>query len=85
MIDDIPYIIVDNRKILPIERSEQPGSASVGRHQREAHAFGVVDRVTISWAGREKARQQTAHAASDPSALGERPRQPPPARPLLTY
>ena len=31
MIDDTPYIIVDNQKISPIERSPRPGSATAGQ------------------------------------------------------
>jgi len=83
MIDDTPYIIVDNRKIPPIERSARPDSASAGRPRREERTFGVVDRVTISRAAREKARQQTAEA--DPPALEDLSKKPPPTRPLLTY
>ena len=31
MIDDIPYIIVDNRKIAPLHRVATPGSVSAER------------------------------------------------------
>jgi hypothetical protein len=85
MIDNTPYIIVDNLKIPPIERSARPDLTSVGRPKREEQTFGVVDRVTISRAAREKARQQTAHAEADPPTLADLSKKPPPTRSLLTY
>lgn len=57
MIDKTPYIIVDNRKIAPIERSPRPDSATDGPKDREGQTFGVVDRVTISSEAREKSMQ----------------------------
>lgn len=58
MIDDTPYIIVDNRKIQPISRSPRPDSATDKTRQNQEQNFGVVDRVTISREGLEKSRQQ---------------------------
>ena len=60
MIDNTPYIIVDNQRISPIERSQQPNSTTADRHAREEQTFGVIDRVTISNEARERSRQQPA-------------------------
>ena len=57
MIDDTPYIIVDNRKIAPLYRVTTPGSVSAERPNRKDQPFGVVDRVTISREAIEKCRQ----------------------------
>ncbi len=57
MIDDTPYIIVDNRKIAPLNRVTTPGSVSAEKQNREDPPFGVVDRVTISSEAIEKCRQ----------------------------
>lgn len=69
MIDDTPYIIVDNQKIAPIERSPRVKLKAQGRTQREVHPFGVVDRVTISSEAREKTRHYQTHAEASPQAL----------------
>jgi len=57
MIDNTPYIIVDNRKITPLRRVTTPGSVSAERPNRKDQPFGVVDRVTISGEAMEKCRQ----------------------------
>ena len=57
MIDNTPYIIVDNRKIAPLRRSSNPDPASAERPNRMDQPFGVVDRVTISGEAMEKCRQ----------------------------
>ena len=67
MINDTPYIIVDNQKIPPIGRSPGPDSATQDRTTQEEQSFGVVDRVTISREAREKARHDQAHAEADPA------------------
>lgn len=86
MIDDAPYIIVDNRKISPIQRSPRPNSATADRKGREEQTFGVVDRVTISREAREKAKYQTAHSEADPPAIEDLSKQPPTTHNLLlTY
>lgn len=86
MIDDIPYIIVDNQRISPIERSQRPDSATGDRTSREEQPFGVVDRVTISREAREKARQYQAHSEADPLAPENLSKKPPTTTmPLLTY
>jgi hypothetical protein len=58
MIDDTPYIIVDNQRIQPISRTPRSNPAGGEPQDRQDQNFGVVDRVTISREGREKARQQ---------------------------
>jgi len=86
MIDDTPYIIVDNRKISPIERSPRPDSGRADHPRREEQTFGVVDRVTISREAREKARLQPARTGAEPPALEALAKQPPINNsPLLTY
>lgn len=67
MIDNTPYIIVDNRKITPIERPAQSNSATAGRHPREEQTFGVIDRVTISSEALERSRQRHAQADAVPA------------------
>ena len=57
MIDDTPYIIVDNHKIAPIWRAAKPDSAPDEQPDRMDLPFGVVDRVTISGEAMEKFRQ----------------------------
>jgi hypothetical protein len=56
MIDDRPYIIVDNRKIAPIQPSPRVGRPAGDRKKSDEHPFGVVDRVTISNEARERLR-----------------------------
>ena len=85
MIDNTPYIIVDNQKISPIERSARPHSPTAERKGREEQAFGVVDRVTISREAREKAKYQTAHPEADPPAIEDLSIKQPTHSPLLTY
>lgn len=86
MIDDTPYIIVDNQKIPPIGRSPRPNSAAEDRAWREEQPFGVVDRVTISRQAREIARQHQGHGEADPQALNDLPPKPKTLTiPLLTY
>lgn len=57
MIENTPYIIVDNQKIEPISRSPRPDSATDETRQKQEQNFGVVDRVTLSREGLEKSRQ----------------------------
>jgi hypothetical protein len=92
MIDDTPYIIVDNQKIAPIERSPRVKLKAQDRTQREEQPFGIVDRVTISSEAREIARHLQAHAEASPQALTNpqaiRDLSPKPGTvniPLLTY
>jgi hypothetical protein len=69
MIDNIPYITVDNRKIAPLYRVSKPYSASDGTPGRDDRPFGVVDRITISGEAMEKYRQLQAQVEADPPAL----------------
>ena len=85
MIDDKLYIIVDNRKISPVERSPQPDSATADRPRREEHTFGIVDRVTISREARERSMRPPPLTETGPPALGDLPKKPPAPRSLLTY
>lgn len=86
MIDNTPYIIVDNRKISPIERSARPHSATAEQKGREELTFGVVDRVTISREAREKAKHQPGHSETGPAAIEDLSKQPPPTNnSLLSY
>lgn len=55
--DNKPYIIVDDQRIYPIERSSEPRPARRDQNRNAGPPFGVVDRVTISAAGRERCRQ----------------------------
>lgn len=57
MNDEPPTIIVDNRKLAPISRIARGSSASRNRSDEKSAPFGVVDRVTISKAAREKYRE----------------------------
>jgi hypothetical protein len=86
MIEKIPYIIVDNRKILPIKRMAHTHPANGDRRGRREQPFGVVDRVTLSAEGREKSRNQTTHPhiASASAQVPLKKRQPAAAA-LLTY
>jgi hypothetical protein len=83
MIDKTPYIIVDNRKIAPIERSSRPDSAAVDHKGQEEQTFGVVDRVTLSSEAREKYRQHAIE--TDPPALEDPSLKPATSRPRLTH
>jgi hypothetical protein len=83
MIDKTPYIIVDNRKISPIQQSPRPDSATADRPRRGEETFGVVDRVTISREAREKSMQPPTEA--NPPALENPSKEPPTTHPRLTY
>ncbi len=85
MIDDTPYIIVDNQRLSPIERSSRSNRETVDRAGGEELTFGVVDRVTISSAAREKARQLQFQSDAAPPALENLALRQPPTRPLLSY
>lgn len=85
MIDKTPYIIVDNRKISPIERSPQSTAATGDRHAREGQTFGVVDRVTISNEARVRSRLHQAPIDAIPEPLDAIRQKLPTTSPLLTY
>ena len=69
MIDDTPYIIVDNRKIAPLHRVTTPGSVSAEKPNWKDQPFGVVDRVTISSEAIEKYRRLRAALEAEPPAF----------------
>ena len=77
MIDDRPYIIVDNRKIAPIERSSWPQRPRGDRDRSNDQPFGVIDRVTISKEARERSRRHNERS--------DRVASPSQSSPLLTY
>lgn len=56
MDDFSPYIIVDNQKIAPLVRSRfvHRTNANMDTHGEGDPPFGVVDRVTISNAARQR-------------------------------
>ena len=67
--DNIPYIIVDNRKIAPIRRVAPEVPLSHRQSSNDERPFGVVDRITISDAARKKFRQMEAMEDNDTTAL----------------
>jgi hypothetical protein len=67
MIRDIPYIIVDNQRLAPIQPVSRPDSAGAGRQHRSDLPFGIVDRVTISREALKKNLQDLASFAAEPS------------------
>ena len=77
--DKTPYIVVDNRKIAPIRRTAPKVPLYYGRESTEERPFGVVDRVTISDAAREKLRRMEAleengtNASTPPDKKSETP------------
>lgn len=82
-INDTPYIIVDNQKIQPINRSSRPEHVTVGQPQE--HTFGVIDRVTLSREGVERSRRfyhEAASQSSSPNLIDESENL---DRPMLTY
>lgn len=85
MVNETPYIIVDNRKISPIERSPRPDSATARRPRQQEQPFGVVDRVTISREAQETSRLHQARREADLPAIEGPAKRQPAAGPLLTY
>ena len=82
---DGPCIIVDNRRIAPIERLPHWDLAADDRSGREAQPFGVVDQVTISREAREQARLSPDPSEKTAQAVNRPKKKPPAASPLLTY
>jgi hypothetical protein len=56
MDDTIPYIIVDNLRIAPLERDIGTRSSNYLNEGDSDLPFGVVDRVTISSEARRRSR-----------------------------
>ena len=80
--DKVPYIIVDNLKIPPLERSPRSGTATRDEAGPQETPFGIVDRVTLSREGLEKSRQQQDLMEDEPPALDHFSKT---GTPLLTY
>ena len=85
MIDDTPYIIVDNQIIPPLERLTPSSSAGDDPPARDERPFGVIDRVTISKEARERYRQQDDPTNADSVAFEDRKQLQPPSPSPLTY
>ena len=66
MIDDIPFMIVDNQKIAPLRGASKMELVSAEMPNRNDRPFGIVDRVTISKEAMEKYRQLQTPVAADP-------------------
>jgi hypothetical protein len=69
MIDDTPYLIVDNQKLVPVNRRSGISRTSADFSNPADLPFGVVDRVTISREGLEKIRRQRTLFEAEPSPL----------------
>jgi hypothetical protein len=65
MIDDPPFITVDNQKIYPVNRSLGPESASGSRKEPDPPPFGIVDRVTLSRQAREQSKRLQAQIRAE--------------------
>ena len=81
MNDEPPTIIVDNRKLAPISRIARGSPASRNRSDERSAPFGVVDRVTISKAAKEKFRE----LQSDPDEGSAKPQLSYPEQKAITY
>lgn len=71
MLDDTPYIIVDDRRIAPIYRGAISHSGRAELPPEDDRPFGVVDRVTLSQAALDACRcaQEAAASKQPPAAL----------------
>ena len=69
MIDDPPYIIVDNQRLDPIFRSAEIEPPSSKPPDQGEAPFGVVERVTISKAALERYRQYQSAATANPQNM----------------
>lgn len=87
MIENGPYIIVDNRRIAPIAPSSQTRPAGGDQKDPRDPPFGIVDRVTISDAARERFRRYNAGNGTPMTTSADRrfPGQRPHQAPLLIY
>jgi len=85
MLDDTPYIIVDNQKIAPIRRIPRPESVIEETGREWKHNFGVVDRVTISREGLIRSRQLVNEKARQPVKENRSQRLTASLVPMLTY
>jgi hypothetical protein len=55
--NDIPYIIVDDRKLYPIDRPPGLGHEKTNIKMHKDCPFGIIDRVTISRKARELSKR----------------------------
>jgi len=67
MMDDTPYLIVDNLKLAPVRRISRIGATAYDRPHPPEQPMGIVDRVTIS----DEARKRAAQMAVDGRVLPE--------------
>jgi hypothetical protein len=77
MMDDTPYIVVDNQIIPPIERLSPASSAGDDPPEQKEQPFGVIDRVTISKEARERYRQHVDRTHADSTNIEDRKQIPP--------
>lgn len=70
MKNEPPFIIVDGLKIAPILRIPERVAVPLDSAERELPPYGVVDRVTISRAARQKYAQSRSAALRPSCALG---------------
>jgi len=68
--DDIPYIIVDNQRIPPIQPSHRPPRKTGHQTAGQADSFGIVDRVTLSTEGLRRSREQQTASDAPPAIAG---------------
>lgn len=88
MMDDTPYLIVDNQKLSPIGRINRIDPESRSRSTIDRQIFDVIDRVTISKEARQLSEQILAdgllsHPSSALLPLPDLSMQT--STPLLTY
>jgi hypothetical protein len=81
MNDELPTIIVDNRKLTPVSRIARAAPSFRNRSDEQSAPFGVVDRVTLSKAAREKCRESQFVVDDDLPA----PQLRPPERKAIPY
>jgi len=74
MNNEPPIIIVDNRKLAPISRIDRGKPTSEKRSDETGVPFGIVDRVTISRAARQKF--QEAQSGGESASPASQPRYP---------
>jgi hypothetical protein len=88
MIEDTPYLIVDNLRISPIRRINRIQPVSNERTVTSKDTMGIVDRVTLSKEGRQLAAQMSENGTILPDSytlvpVNRQPIQSPSS--LLTY
>ena len=66
MMDDTPYLIVDDLKLAPIRRINRIEPISRERALTSKDTLGIADRVTISREARQMAQQMSEKGALHP-------------------